>query len=1426
MKSIGLCIGASNISLVILERNDMGTHVLRAESVTHDGNPRRVVSELVTPELLAETDSFATTGRKFRNILSASSISEPEAIEQAYRFEKQHIGEADLIVSAGGETFMVYQLDSHGRIINVFTGNKCASGTGEFFLQQLKRMNVEIEEAVMGADTDNPYQVSGRCSVFCKSDCTHALNKGTPKGRVVAGLCEMMANKILELLKNKSFQRVVVVGGVSQNDAALSFLRQKLENISISNHATTYEALGAALWALENETQPIHQQKELFVNQQVSFKFLPPLKDYLSQVTFKEGIRQTAGEGDRCLVGLDVGSTTTKAVVMRWDDQAILASCYLRTNGDPVAASRHCYRELFRQVPSNIKIEGLAVTGSGRQIAGLHALTPAVINEIIAHATAAVYFDPEVDTIFEIGGQDAKYTYITSGVPADYAMNEACSAGTGSFLEEAALESLGISFTEIGDYALRSERAPNFSDQCAAFINSDIKTAIQEGIVHEDISAGLVYSICMNYSNRVKGSRAVGQKVFMQGGVCYNQAVPAAMAALTGKDIVVPPEPGLMGAFGVALELKKRLELGLLPALDFDLDELAEREVVYKEPFNCAGGREKCDRKCKVNLIEIKGKAYPFGGACNRYYNLILDKRVSDAGNLDLVQLRERLLFENRPSAEAAAEDKRLSVGLSSSLMNHTLYPLFYEFFTGMGMRVVTPTKIDQGAVDRKGSAFCYPVEQAHGFLGSLVKMNPDVYFLPHIRSMPMNDDSIYKTCPLVQGEPYYLKAAFDELEGKRVFTPVLDFSKGYECEREALVKIGMGLGVDQGVAEAAFTRALEAQQAFHLEGKRMGREFLKMLEENPDRLGMVIFGRPYNAFTKYGNMGIPHKFSSRGYAVIPIDFLPFEEEELTHNMYWPMGQMILQTSQLVKRHPQLFATFITNFSCGPDSFLISYFRKVMGDKPSLTLEIDSHSSDAGIDTRIEAFLDVVKNYLEISRGAVAGEVEEYRSATTVEENGELLIVDSYGAKHRLTDPKVRFLIPSMGEVGSRLLAATMRHVGVNASAVDNPTEVELKLGQGVSSCKECLPMILTLGSLLKELERQREDEILVYFMPDTTGPCRFGQYNLFMRDVIEKKRIKNVAMLSLSADNGYGGMGTKFTLRGWHSLIISDVLENVYSALMVMARDREKALRVYWDVVREIEAMVERGGWKELKRTLRGAAKRLNSLETRGRLEDYPTIYLVGEIYVRKDNFSRQFLVERMADRGIITKTAPIAEWIYYIDYLIKHRLDLSSTREKRVNAYIQGAFKYWYEKVINGILAESGFHESHMVDVNRVVRNMSDVISPYLTGEAILTSGMTITSIIEEVQGVISIGPFGCMPNRIAEALINHKMGDKKLQVAQDRELVEEIMQEYSALPFLSIETDGNQFTQSVEARLEAFCLQVERLYRQIRRGRKSVS
>jgi len=630
MNSLGLCLGASTVSIVhmAMKKSESKPRIVKSSLHIHEGDPKQTLLAALKNFDLKSFDRIAATGRKFRKFVNLSSIPEPEAVELAYEFVKPKSISCPAIVSAGGETFMVYVLNRLGQISNVVTGNKCASGTGEFLLQQLRRMNVSMEEAAQWAATENPHHVSGRCSVFCKSDCTHATNKGIPKSKVTAGLCKMMANKILELLKKVERQNIMITGGTARNRMMIEYLHKEIPGLIVPEEAPYFEAMGAALWALNNKTAPFAGIANLFKKEITSFDTLSPLLNFKDMVEFKTiDMGNIIKPGDVCILGLDVGSTTTKAILLRKEDNSMLASIYLRTNGDPIGASRNCYRNILEQIkekvdPDEISITGLGVCGSGRQIAGLHALTKGVINEIIAHATAAVYFDSKVDTIFEIGGQDAKYTYITNAVPSDYAMNEACSAGTGSFLEESAYETLGIKMDDIADIAFKGKNPPNFNDQCAAFISSDIKNAIHEGVKHEDIVAGLVYSICMNYSNRVKGNKPVGEKVFMQGGVCYNKAIPFAMAALVGKPIIVPPEPGLMGAFGVALEIKKRIETGLMAEKDFNLGTLADREVKYGKNFICRGGKEKCDRRCEIAMIELEGKKYPFGGACNRYYNL------------------------------------------------------------------------------------------------------------------------------------------------------------------------------------------------------------------------------------------------------------------------------------------------------------------------------------------------------------------------------------------------------------------------------------------------------------------------------------------------------------------------------------------------------------------------------------------------------------------------------------------------------------------------------------------------------------------------------------------------------------------------------------------------------------------------------------
>ena len=1401
-RSLGICLGASSVQAVQLALEGDTLRVERTVTRNHESDPRRVFLE-VLDELDGQDSHYGMlTGRKFKSVVNARSVTEPEAVESALEcLRRDNPTTYSAVVSLGAESFVAYLLNDEGHVGTVETGNKCASGTGEFFLQQIRRMGLSIDDAVGAAHGAEPYRVSGRCSVFCKSDCTHALNKGIQIGRVTAGLCGMMADKVLDLLEKTGRGAVLAVGGVTRNPVIMGLLRQRIPRLEVPAYAETFEALGAAYHALVKEIPWEVDRRHVFRNTKPLFDRLPPIHSGAHLVRFEERPPAKACDGDECIIGLDVGSTTTKAVILRTSDDAVLASVYLRTNGNPVQASRECYRELGRQIGARIRVIALGTTGSGRQIAGLHAGTDAIINEIIAHAAGAVYYDPNVDTVFEIGGQDAKYAFLTNGVPSDYAMNEACSAGTGSFLEEASKEALGIDYLEIGKYALKAENPPNFNDQCAAFISSDIKVAVHEGVERDDITAGLVYSICMNYMNRVKGQRAVGRKVFMQGGVCYNKAVPMAMAVLLGKEIVVPPEPGLIGAFGLALEVKNRLKQGSLEPGAFDLEELAAREVEHGRSFICAGGKEKCDRKCEINTMTIAGRKYAFGGACNRYYNIIHHVE-HDPVKHDFVRARQQWLFETYgvPPAVAAEAGTGPRVGLNRSFLFNSLYPLYSRFFTGIGCRVVLPDVVDEVGVKRKRTALCYPFEIAHGWFASLLAKRPDVIFMPRITELEVegSPEIIQEhqcTCQLLQGEAYCLKSAFKgEMGDTELIEVDLNFAGGYLSKQESFVAVAARLGVKRLRAVEAYAKAVEQQLAFERKLNEEGQRLIAELERNPEETAVVLFGRSYNAFAGEANLGIPGKFASRGVTIIPWDFLPVKDEPWDPDMMWATGQNLLRVARFVKKHPQLFGTFITNFSCGPDSFLLGYFRDVLGIKPSLTLELDSHSADAGVNTRIEAFIDVVQRFRRLK--LVEPAPPPFRRATVRFDSSRPVFETSDGRSVSMYDPSVRIVFPSMGRLSTELISAAFAGCGFKTKAIPVYDFEALRLGRGNTSCKECLPMILVSGGLLRYLKHDRpEGERIVYFMPTSSGGCRLSQYHVFLKSLIEKQRIPDVAVLSLTADNGYMGLSIPDLASVIRSLVVSDVMEDMRCALHVLAVDREQALAVFEREWRGIlDAFARRKG---VKKTMKAAVKVLAGICLRHPLTQAKVVEILQEIFVRRDEFSLQDLVERLAQRDIIAKKGSILEWLIYTDWEVQRGLlDPGFDFAGRLRFWIKVLMTRSIERTVKRILARSGLCKYELVDMKSIVSHGKQIFDERFMGEPILVTGALLRNVGHHAHGAISIGPFGCMPGRIVEAVLSVEAPERKL-------------------PFLAIETDGNAFPQVLEARIEAFCLQVERMH-----------
>ena len=1435
-EAVGICLGASTISAVKLRVNGAAApeHPPGAVVIdkivlkTHEGNPRRAL-ETIIAELKIDHAPVLVTGRKFRKLLSLASISEPEAVENALAYVAGNGGPAyDAVVSAGGETFIVYAVDGESKIQGLSTGNKCASGTGEFFLQQIRRMNLGVEEAVAAAERGTPYGVSGRCSVFSKSDCTHALNKGESIENVTAGLCRMIAKKIVEITSKLNPQRLCVVGGTARNRSVIRFLEEKIGKVYVPEEAPYFEALGAALGALV-KGRPL--PADIYREGHSSFSFLPPLSAAAHLVTFNTLTRDRPRDGDRCLVGLDVGSTTTKAVLLRSADNALLASVYLRTNGDPVAASRSCLESIHADLAGTpVLIEGIAVTGSGRHIAGLYAGTDAVINEIIAHAAAAVHFDPEVDTIFEIGGQDAKYTHLTAGVASDYAMNEACSAGTGSFLEEAAQESLSVKTEEIADLALAATRPPNFSDQCAAFISSDIKNAAHEMVSREDILAGLVYSICFNYTNRVKGNRPVGRKIFMQGGVCYNKAVPLAMASILQRPIQVPPEPGLMGAFGVALELKKKLTLGLLQSGDFDLPAIIGRTVIKEGSFICNGGRERCDLKCPVSRLRVGERLFSFGGACDRYTN-VKNKTDRDQSRLDYVKVNHDLVFgKYAPSRERKAGAPL--VGLSTSFLSQSLFPLYYNFFSLLGAGIVLPDGVAEGAANHLVTSMCYPAEIAIGLYQNLVAKDPDYIFLPFAKELyvpgGIRKQDYCSTCGFSRGEGFYIKQAFRKAGHRpRILSPYLNFSSGWEEGRRNMVDTAVSIGFARDEAEKAFDTAVTIQYTYAEECRLLGREILTRLEEeatnDPDAMGIVLFGRGYNAFAAEANKGIPKKFASRGRLLIPYHFLSWEDEPLPADyrryMHWEAGQRLLRAAVLVKKHPLLYGVFVTNFLCAPDSFLVPYFRRIMGRKPSLTLELDAHTADAGLNTRIDAFLDVVNNYRQV-REPAAEAVGDFTPARVSFEHAGAFFIDSSGKKYPFTDPAVKLLLPSIGRYGSHALAAVFRRMGFRSEALPASDAETLKLGRSVTTGKECMPLIVCIGGLLKYLRdepHRRPGEKLMLFLPEAAGHCRLGQYHVFMNHLLQDRRLRDIAPLNLSLDGKFAGMGVRVLFNAWKAVLVADIMDDVYCAVLALCSDREEGVRVFEEEFKKICDALEGRGGRRFYRQVRESMERLRALPLVVPLKQAARIAVTGEFFVRRDSFSNLGLAHRLARQGFVVTTASLAEVMYYTSFMIKRGIkDPDRTLSSRIEFFISEKTQRWVERRMKRAFARSGLYAYDPVDIDDLMRYATVAVPPELDGEPGLIAAITLRDSLTHYAGVMNVGPFGCMQTRFGDAVtapLADVSGKREAYRQAGVELDLPQFREDERIPFLTVESDGTPYPQLLEARFESFCLQARR-------------
>ena len=853
------------------------------------------------------------------------------------------------------------------------TNGDCAAGTGAFLDQQAGRLRFRVEDIgdiVLG--TRRAAQIAGRCSVFAKSDMIHAQQKGFSPEEILRGLCDAVARNFRSaVVKGRPIEpQVAFVGGVASNAGVVRAMEQAFKwapgTLVVPPEHQSFGAIGAALLAHDAAADAADEglvpvaaghgaDEEVPTSAPLSMANVLLLRERMRAVPPGE-IRMPID----AYLGIDIGSVSTNLVVID-TERRVLKEIYLRTNARPIEAVASGLREVEQELGSLVRIRGVGTTGSGRELIGELVGADTVNDEITAHKTGAAFIDETilglgVDTIFEIGGQDAKYISLEQGVVVDFAMNEACAAGTGSFLEERARE-LGVRIEgQFAEIALSSPAPVRLGERCTVFMERDVQRCLMRGVPLDRVVGGLAYSVATNYINRVVRGRKIGEVIFFQGGTAYNDAVAAAFSGILGKRIIVPPFNGVMGALGAALLAREKAmrQPGPTSFRGFAVDRIDYQ--VFE--FTCHG----CTNSCQMQRFTINGEQSFWGDKCSERYRKAV-RAEREPVIEDLVEFRrERLLAGYDPDAGSGPV-----VGLPLAMSTYDWAPFWLAAFRALDLRVrlsepTTNQTVTLG-LDAIISEPCFPIQVAHGHIRWLLDQGADLVFVPNNISAPGDPKAKPSFfCPWNQTLPFVARQAAHIAEhADRILTPTLWFHLGRAAVAGALRESLASAGIRRGAREVerAIDAGFDALEAFRRDLQAAGRRALETLEREEEH-GVLLLGRPYNMYDKGANLDIATKLRKYyGANVIGLDFLELDEArgEVPDSMFWDYGAKILAAAAFARAYPRLHIIYITNFKCGPDSYVKHYVAEASG-RPFLSLQFDGHNNDAGMLTRCEAYLD------------------------------------------------------------------------------------------------------------------------------------------------------------------------------------------------------------------------------------------------------------------------------------------------------------------------------------------------------------------------------------------------------------------------------------------------------------------------------------
>ncbi len=1357
--TLGIDIGSTTVKIALL---DDTKQVVFSDYERHFANIQETLSGLLeraiakVGKVTASPVITGSGGLTLAKHLGVPFVQEVVAVSTALQ---DYAPQTDVAIELGGEDAKIIYFEG-GNIEQRMNG-VCAGGTGSFIDQMASLLQTDASGLNEYAKNYQAlYTIAARCGVFAKTDIQPLINDGASREDLAASIFQAVVNQTISgLACGKPIRgHVAFLGGplhfLSELKAAfVRTLNLDEEHTIAPDNSHLFAAIGSALNSkLDTPVSLLDMQKRLEGKITMEFEVdrLEPLfaNDEEWEEFNKRHDEHKVPMGDlssysgKAFLGIDAGSTTTKAALVG-QDGTLLYSFYHNNDGDPLGTTISAIKDIYSKLPKNVEIVHSCSTGYGEALIKAALLLDEGEVETIAHYYAAAFFEPDVDCILDIGGQDMKCIKIKNQTVDSVQLNEACSSGCGSFIETFA-KSLNFTVQDFAKEALFAEHPIDLGTRCTVFMNSKVKQAQKEGASVADISAGLAYSVIKNALFKVikvSDASELGKHIVVQGGTFYNNAVLRSFEKIANCQAVRPDIAGIMGAFGAALIARERYqeskETTMLPISAIEAMEYSTTMT------KCRG----CTNNCRLTINHFSGgRKFITGNRCER--GLGKEKAKNKLPNLFDYKMHRYFDYEPLDVSEAT----RGSIGIPRVLNMYENYPFWFTFFNKLGFRVVlspasTRKIYELGIESIPSESECYPAKLAHGHVQWLINKNVRRIFYPSIpyERKEFSEANNHYNCPIVTSYPENIKNNIDAIVNGQVdfIHPFISFESEDTITYALIETFSEKYKIPQGeIKEAVHLAWLELASARE-DMRRKGEETIEFLQKTGNH-GIVLAGRPYHIDPEIHH-GLPEMINSYNIAVLTEDSISHlnpAEHPLNVMDQWMYHSRLYAAANYVKTVDFLDLIQLNSFGCGLDAVTTDQVADILNNSGKIytTLKIDEVNNLGAARIRVRSLLAALR--VRKSRN----ETREIRSAA---------IEKIPFTKEMRKDYTI--LCPQMSPIHFNILEAAFNASGYHLEVLPNDNKHSVDVGLKYVNNDACYPSLMVVGQIMEAILSGRYDtDKIAVIISQTGGGCRASNYIGFIRKALHKAGYGHIPVISINLSGLEGNPGFKITpglvLRGLYAAVFGDIfMKCVYRMRPYEAvPGTVDALHEKWEkVCKEFVSLKypTRYGFKRLCQDIIHDFDNVETLDIKK-----PRVGVVGEILVKFLPAANNYLVELLEHEGAEAVVPDLLDFLYYSFYNQNFKVEkLGFAKSKAKIANLGIKLMDWFRSPATKAFKNSK-HFDPPTDIRELGKMASDIVSlGNQTGEGWFLTGEMLELIHGGVPNIVCTQPFACLPNHV---------------------------------------------------------------------------